>query len=1222
MCNLLIDTGIIAGRRTPDAGRRTPDAGRRTPDALLFGPTTRAQLLPPSTAIKWDKNGDGDWATASNWAPATVPGTGSSDGADVLFGSVPDQGSVSAITVSNDETQSLKSIWFDASSGLSYTIGNPTGSLTLGVGLADGGNLVTVISNGQRVTENTIDNGIIVSGGSLYNRWIINNSRGGLRFGGRLFLGSQNLKVSGSGATYFANDIDGSGSISTVQDWVPHLILSGNNGNWSGDLNVGAETLVFVKSNGALGTGANTIASGGTLGFRSDAGTTLNYDHDDVQALQVSGPGAVRAWGQPAVGAIYHDGGGNAATGALNTFSGDIQLTGDTWFGARGDAGGLSLSGKITGTGYWLNKRGLGLITLSNVQNSGFATGIESGVLRITHDNAISGNLRFSGGILELGSGNFARTLGSGTDQVRWGDANISALSTSGGFSAYGGGRTVSLLDAQGDLALLTWGQSDFLQAGDTLLLSSRYADSLIDFRNSIDLSGANREIRVERGYSGANDYAHAAISGDIIGTGNSGILKTGSGLLDLTGTDNTYSGSTIIREGVLTGNISANSNIQLQGGVLGLNADFTASRGEGAGQIRWRWTTGGTRSGGFAAYGGDRIVKINNSTTSIAWNTLFSNGYALRFGHYTATGTVIWDKQLNLGTNQTRTIHVERGDANKTNNHADVRFNQSLSGTRGTLNIRGDGRMDIAVDNSSLRLNTINLYGAELRLHGEGSINAQSSQVITQYIIFSGGTLTLDNSETYNSNRIHNNSIIRITRGSTLRYVGQSSGTSQETIGNLYSGTNAASTIDLQHISTGVSDFTELRGTFLWRGTYALLNYTTHTEDFTKVRLSFTDGIDETSGGITPWATVNGKDWGSAYENNGVTELRPYGNYSTDGQGNWSAAHNVHMADSQTLDGNRIINSLKLGNTTLDLGGKELILNSAGLLTTTGDPTIKGAADSIIKRAGENAHLYLHVYSNTLNVAGNVSLDGLKVMKTGPGTLTLNSNAIHTPNFFYIYQGTVELQQGVMRSQIIRIGDGAGRDILILPKNSTDVLRNVAGTGSPDVWLHGTPYGLDPSNVYGGAESDQAILRLSGNTKQHIRELTILDRGTIDFAGGDAALANILWLERLSFTAGSLSSAEGRLFIRNWYQYEDYLLISRAWLNGQSPTQRAELLSQIIFDGYQDFPVLAIDYDSQYYQITPFHAPEPATYGAILGAVGVGLIVWRTKRRHAASVK
>jgi len=1130
----------------------------------------------------------------------------------VLFGSVPDQGSVSAITVSNDETQSLKSIWFDASSGLSYTIGNPTGSLTLGVGLADGGNLVTVISNGQRVTENTIDNGIIVSGGSLYDRWIINNSRGGLRFGGQLFLGSQNLKVSGSGATYFANDIDGSGSISTVQDWVPHLILSGDNGNWSGDLNVGAETLVFVKSNGALGTGANVVASGGTLGFRSDAGTTLNYDHDDVQALQVSGPGAVRAWSQPAVGAIYHDGGGNAATGDLNQFTGDIQLTGDTWFGARGDAGGLTLSGKITGTGYWLNKRGLGLITLSNAQNSGWATGIESGVLRITHDDAISGNLRLSGGILELGSGDFSRTLGSGSDEVRWGDASIPALSSSGGFSAYGGARTVSLLDAQGDLALLTWGTGGFVGNDHALLLSSRYADSLIDFRNSIDLSGANREIHVERGYSDANDYAHAAISGDITGTGNSGILKTGHGLLDLTGTDNTYSGPTIIREGVLTGNISANSNIQLQGGVLGLNADFTASRGEGAGQIRWGFTTGGTRSGGFAAYGGDYIVKINNSTTSIAWNTLLGNGSALRFGHYTATGTVIWDKQLNLGTNQTRTIHVERGDANKTNNHADVRFNQSLSGTRGTLNIRGDGRMDIAVDNSSLRLNTINLYGAELRLHGEGSINAQSSQ----YFIFSGGTLTLDNSETYNSNRIHNSSTIRLMRGSTLRYIGQSGGTSQETIGDLYAGEIAASTIDLQHISTGVSDFTELRGDFLWRGTYTLLNYTTHTEDFTKVRLSFIDGIEGISGGITPWATVNGRDWGSAYENNGVTELRPYDNYSTDGQANWSAAHNVHMSDSQTLSENRIINSLKLGNTALDLGGQELILNSSGLLTTTGDPTIKGAANSIIKRRDDNGHLYLHVYSNTLNVAGNVSLDGLKVMKTGQGTLILNSHAIHTTDYFYVYQGTVELQQGIIRSRLIRIGDGAGRDILILPKNSTDVIRGGEGSGRPDVWLRGTPYGLDPSNVYGGAESDQAILRLSGNTKQHIGKLTIFDRGTIDFAGGDAALANILWIDELSFIAGSLSSAEGRLFIRNWYQYEDYLLIRRSRFDGQSPTQRAQLLSQIIFDGYQDFPVLAIDYDSQFYQITPFHAPEPTTYGAILGAVGIGLVVWQRRRR------
>jgi len=1154
-------------------------------------------------ASKWSSNSDGSWQDADHWTPSGVPG----DGADVVFGSV--QGDApDAITVSSATQASPGALWFDADSGINYTL-DVSGGFEVGDGVPDYGNLVTVTSNGTKVVETNIEGSVTFSSwnGQAASGFIINNSQGGLRFGGSLYFEERDLIISGSGATHFSNSLhSATGSVSTVNGLAPHLILSGDNTDWGGTLNVGAGTLVFVKRNEALGTGANIVASGGTLGFRSDAGTTLDYNDSGVQPIQVDGPGAVRAESQPAVGAIYHDGGGNAATDALNQFTGDIQLTGDTWLGARGDAGGLTLSGKITGTNYWLNKRGLGLITLSNSQNSWGATGIESGVLRITHDDAISGNLRLSGGIFELGSGNFARTLGSGTTQVRWGDTSNPALSASGGFSAYGGGRTVSLLDAQGDLASLTWGTGGFVGNNSALLLSSRYADSLIDFRNSIDLNGANREIRVERGQTNA----YAILSGNITGTGG-GIIKTGSGLLDLTGTDNTYSGPTIIREGVLAGNISANSNIQLQGGVLGLNADFTASRGSGAGQIRW--TTGGTRSGGFAAYGGDYIVRLNNSTTSITWNAFFGSGYTLRFGHYTATGTVIWDKAINLSTTTNahqRTIHVERGEANKANNHADVRFNQSLSANRGILNIQGDGRMDMAVANSSLRLTRINIYGAELRLLNDGSINAQS----TQYTIFNGGILTLDNSAAYNSNRIHDNSSIFIELGSTLRYIGQSSGTSQERIGNISLGFSAASTIDLQHISTGISDFTELNGNLLFRNVYALLNYTTNTDDFTKVRLSFRNGITDISGGITSWATVNGADWGSAYDNNGVTELRPYDNYSTDGQDNWSVAQNVYMTESQMLDDNRIINSLKLGNTTLDLGGKELILNSSGLLTTIGDPTIKGSANSIIKK-NNIEHLYLHVYSNTLNVTGGVSLDGFKVMKTGSGKLILNSDASHTLAYFYVYQGTVELQQGIMRSRIIRIGDGAGRDILVLPQNSTDVLRNEAGTGSLDVWLRGTPYGLDPSNVYGGAESDEAILRLSGNTKQHINELRIYDRGTIDFAGGDAAHANILWIEELNFIASSLTAAEGRLFIRNWYQYEDYLLLRRSFYNGLSPTLRQQLLSQIIFDGYQDFPVLAIDYDSQYYQITPFNAPEPSTYGAIIVAAGIGLWTWRKRK-------
>jgi len=1172
---------------------------------FVFSAVGFAQLLPPSTAIKWNKAGDGDWHSGANWLPATAP----SGGEDVLFGSVPNQGSLSAITATTSTSFNLKSMWFDADSGISYTIAG-YGGTNLGAGLPDNATLLKVMSTGTKVVETNINKAMGTQGPAGSSGWIINDSRGGLRFGGGFWVNSRSLKISGSGATHFAGELRNAGSISTVQDWVPHLILSGNNANWGGALNIGAETLVFIKANAALGTGANLLAHGGTLGFRSHAGTTLNYTAANTERIDARGPGAVRAWGQPAVGAIYHDGGGNAATGALNTFTGDIRLIGHTYFGARGDAGGLHLSGKITSNsstnwpdGYWFIKTGPGLIALSNPNNAWLRTYIYGGVLRITHNNALpTGNLILgAGGILELGSGNFSRSLGAGSNQVRW-------SSFGGGFSAHGANREVKITDSNGNTANLTWFVGDA-----PLLLSSRYANAVIDFKNPINLGSGDREIRVERG----SPNAHAVISGAITGSGSRRLVKTGPGLLHLTGgIDNTL---VRINEGaLLINNQPTTGQIELNGGVLGLNTDFTRNIGTGAGTIRW------TGSGGFAAYGGDRTVKLNNSTASINWggtnatsNFLGANDI-LKFGHYTATGTVIWHNTLNLNMtngNPSRTIHVERG---RDNNIADVVFNSQITASQAkdwrfptSLRISGNGRMDIAVDNPNFNPDDIYITGVELRLIQAGSISAGNHQIH----IFPGGTLTLDNMGTHNSttggsfnnDRIYNNAQVFLYAG-TLRYIGYANGTSKERVGPLYL-RRGSSTVDLQHIATRINLFTELAFRRLNVDGDSVFNYVTNTENFSKVRLSFANwdaDANNTINGITPWGTVNGKDFITPVAASGVTELRPVTNYhtSTD-QNTWNGSRNLSFTSTQTLGGARTINSLRLGAANLLTDTHTLTINSGGLLTYTGNPYI---ADSGTIKTGSNRPLYTHVYSNSLNFSGATKIDVPTLVKTGLGRLSFDSIRTHTIPNLYIHQGTVQIHRGNINATKIYIGDGAGRDILILPKDRTDPLIN-----KPNVILHGMPYGLDPSNVYGGAESDQAILRLSGNTKQHINRLTIQDRGTIDFAGGNAGLANILWIDELSFSGVD----DGRLFIRNWYQYEDYLLVRKSSFN-----KNDSLLSRIIFDGYQDFPVLAIDYDANYYQITPFHAPEPSTYGAILGAAGIGLVVWRKRKRRIESVK
>jgi len=132
----------------------------------------------------------------------------------------------------------------------------------------------------------------------------------------------------------------------------------------------------------------------------------------------------------------------------------------------------------------------------------------------------------------------------------------------------------------------------------------------------------------------------------------------------------------------------------------------------------------------------------------------------------------------------------------------------------------------------------------------------------------------------------------------------------------------------------------------------------------------------------------------------------------------------------------------------------------------------------------------------------------------------------------------------------------------------------------------------------------------MGGNTKQHLGTLRIEERGTIDWVGGKVGQANMLWLDSLEF-----SSTDARLFMRHWYEFEDYLLIRKTGLADFS------ILNQITFEGY-DGPAITRDYDQDYYQITPFlnRMPEPSTYGAILGAVGIGLWTWRKRRKKSVS--
>ncbi|WP_197456804.1 hypothetical protein, partial [Cephaloticoccus primus] len=1042
--------------------------------------------------------------------------------------------------------RSLRSLWFEA--GLWYTL-TGSGQLTLGQGLEDNGTLLVVNSPGlQAQSEHNIENRVRITDVGGYGR-IENYSEGGLRIGGTFDLNGRSVRIGGTGATHLANTISGAGNIEVGPaggfSTQPQLILSGSQPQWNGSLVVNSGGFAILKTFQALGYGGEKrVYDGGSLALRSHLEMGLHYDppvNAPDQPLLITGAGITRRAETEQIGALYNDGG-------ENRFDMRVEFAGDTLFGARGDReGGLTLGGRVynAGEGRFI-KVGPGLIALGNSATGTGAnswsggTVIRGGVLRLGSAGALptGTNLVFEGGILELGDGDFTRGLGTGNNQLRW--------AGSGGFSAYGADRSVTISGAP----QFYWGTTDpdltphFLKDGDALLLSSRYATHNITFTNHVQLGRQAREIRVERGVGNA----HAIMSGMVYGFANSAIRKTGRGLLHLSilvGGGGESPQRMIIEDGAVRyplsfGLYSSNYNTRLAGGVLGIEGDYTRTLGPNDGQIQW------IGSGGFAAYGGGTRTVTFTGQGALPWGggRFVGDEQELRFGHYTADGTVSFAHAIDLGSNKVRVIRIERGSAPE---RADV----LLGDTKGSsdLWLVGDGRIDfrglIGLESSGP---TLNIFGAEVRIHGQGHL---SRETIT---LRHGGTLFLDDLGKHDSesggqastNRIRDDATLHL-QGGTLVYRRANHSSASEKIKAVAvdAGENSIMLFPTNTAEGELRAETLVRGTGS-RGTlhfwklYSLLRLDTSASGH---------AINDSKGtGIIPWAVFAGGagGWATVVPNGTGSALKALDAYEVGAESGWAAAHNVLTSGGQMLGANRTINSLILGGGDLGLGsgsgnGHTLTINSGGLIAiNNGTRGINGSGQIT---TSNSRPFYVHTFGN-LTFGGSARFSGgMDLVKSQSGTLTLDSNVTHTVGNVYIHRGILDLKRGTLSvNGRIWIGDGSGRSVLVPTLTGNAILKLApnrwnqivkTGGGLASITLNGTPY--DPRGPeYGGA---QAILQMGGNTKQSLANLHIENRGTIDWVGGEVGRANILWIDTLTF-----SSPDAQLFIRNWYEYEDIL--------------------------------------------------------------------------------
>jgi len=417
----------------------------------------------------------------------------------------------------------------------------------------------------------------------------------------------------------------------------------GTPGNWTGGSpppNAAGATVTF----GTVATAPRTVTVDGTYTVG-----TMTFNGFVTRPYTLSGPG----------GLTLNNNGSNAVINVADfdgraTIAVPLVVAGTNQLDIRSSGSPeavLTVTGPISGGsgGLRVNTSNAGgTVVLAGANTYTGGTEIHAGVLQANFGAGIptSSNLKFAqSGVLQgIGNVTIDRTIGTGAGQIQWG------ASAYGGFSASNGTTYVQL----NNMSELTWGSAAFIQNNSGLVLGSRTATGVVDFRNGLNLGAGVRNISVNDNTNSGADYAVM-----------SGVIRNGSLTVDGTGTlvlagANTYTGATTVN-GVLRATdgfgLPTQSNLVL-GGVYEGNGPttFTRSIGTGAGQVRWAASS----NGGFSAYGGTTNVHLNGGVGTLAWSqaNFVASGQRLLFGSATATGLVDFQNGLDLGASE-RTISV-----------------------------------------------------------------------------------------------------------------------------------------------------------------------------------------------------------------------------------------------------------------------------------------------------------------------------------------------------------------------------------------------------------------------------------------------------------------------------------------------------------------------------------------------------------------------------------
>jgi hypothetical protein len=319
--------------------------------------------------------------------------------------------------------------------------------------------------------------------------------------------------------------------------------------------------------------------------------------------------------------------------------------------------------------------------------------------------------------------------LGSGPAEVQF--------SGSGGF----GGGAYPTVNLGGVSAPILWDNNPYLPNDCELTLENLGSSGPMVFQNPLVLGAGKRSIAT---FFGSGD-THARLSGKLSGIG--GLKKNGGLVLELTA-ENNYSGETEVIAGILRlcNSQALPGGIGRDGGISNLNfsdisgyygsavtidgisyhyssgsicavelaaGDFTRELGTGPSQVQF------TGSGGFSAYGSNRIVNLGGASALVTWgmNSFVPASRSLCLSSDFSNATIDFQNPIDLGSS-TRSIMVGNGSA-----FIDAILSGCLTGT-GKLEKSGLGTLQLIAINTS----SINLVVKGGTLLADGSLTASSS--------------------------------------------------------------------------------------------------------------------------------------------------------------------------------------------------------------------------------------------------------------------------------------------------------------------------------------------------------------------------------------------------------------------------------------------------------------------------------------------------------------